>query len=231
MTDDHPATLKTILGILDETYGPRPWHCHGEPVEVLVSTILSQNTSDVNTDRAFASLRARFPSWEAIRTAPPEAVVDAIRSGGLANQKGPRIQKALAAIRDDWGGYDLTLLAKLPVEQARAELTALDGVGPKTAAVVLLFSLHMPIMPVDTHVYRVSWRLGLIPRSISPEKAHDALTAMLGNDPDRLYAVHMEMIAHGRALCRARNPSCTICPLLVICPFGQHRVKATGHEY
>lgn len=222
--------LKTILRILDGTYGPRPWHRHGEPVEVLVSTILSQNTSDVNTDRAFASLRARFPTWDAVRTAPTEDIVDAIRSGGLANQKAPRIQRALQSILEDRGDYDLTPLAELPVDEARAELMALDGVGPKTAAIVLLFSLHRPVMPVDTHVYRVAWRLGLIPRSLTPEKAHDALTAMLGNDPDRLYAVHMEMIAHGRALCHARNPECAICPLLAVCPFGQQRLKASLDE-
>jgi endonuclease III len=222
--------LYETLRILDETYGPRPWHRHGDPVEVLVSTILSQNTSDVNTDRAFASLRARFPTWDAIRTASPEEIVDAIRSGGLANQKGPRIQRALQSILDDRGDFDLTPLVRLPVDEARAELMALDGVGPKTAAIVLLFSLHLPVMPVDTHVYRVAWRLELIPRSITPEKAHDVLTAMLGNDPDRLYAVHMEMIAHGRAVCHARNPACDICPLLVVCPFGQLRVKASLDE-
>jgi endonuclease-3 len=229
MIVEQPRNLETVLRILDETYGPRPWHRHGEPVEVLVSTILSQNTSDVNTDRAFASLRARFPTWEAIRVAPPDEVIDAIRSGGLANQKGPRIQRALESIREEWGDdYDLTTLADLRVADATAALTKLDGVGPKTAAIVLLFSLHMPAMPVDTHVYRVAWRLGAIPKSVTPEKAHDALLAMLGNDPDRLYAVHVEMIAHGRALCHARNPECPVCPLLRVCPFGQQRVKATN---
>lgn len=226
-----PSNMEAVLRILEETYGPRPWHRHGEPVEVLVSTILSQNTSDVNTDRAFASLRARFPTWDAIRTAPTEEVVETIRSGGLANQKAPRIRRALQSILEDWGGYDLTPLAELPVEEARAKLMALEGVGPKTAAIVLLFSLHRPVMPVDTHVYRVAWRLALIPRSLTPEKAHDVLTAMLGNDPDRLYAVHMEMIAHGRALCHARNPECPICPLLAVCPFGQQRVKASMNEH
>lgn len=226
MTVGKPANLETVLRILDETYGPRPWYRHGEPVEVLISTILSQNTSDVNTDRAFRSLRARFPTWEAIRTAPTDEVVDAIRSGGLANQKGPRIQRALESIREEWGDdYDLTPLTDMSVGQATAELTKLDGVGPKTAAIVLLFSLHMPTMPVDTHVYRVAWRLGLIPHSLSPEKAHPTLLAMLGNDPDRLYAAHVEMIAHGRALCHARNPECPVCPLLPVCPFGQQRMK------
>lgn len=229
-TIEKPANLETILRILDRTYGPRPWHRHGEPVEVLVSTILSQNTSDVNTHRAFAALRARLPTWEAVRTAPPDEVVDAIRVGGLANQKGPRIQRALESIREEWGdNYDLTPLADMSVKDATAELTKLDGVGPKTAAIVLLFSLHMPTMPVDTHVYRVSWRLGLIPRTLTAEKAHDVLLAMLGNDPDKLYAVHVEMIAHGRALCHARNPECPVCPLLRVCPFGQQRVKATAN--
>ncbi len=154
--------LRHVAVLLEDCYGPRRWRSHGEPIDELVATILSQHTSDLNTERAFASLRARFPTWAAVIDAPTEAVAEAIRSGGLANLKAPRIQAVLVAVREQFGDFDLSPLGNLSIAAARAELIKLRGVGPKTASCVLLFSLGMPAMPVDTHVHRVARRLGLI---------------------------------------------------------------------
>ncbi|HEX5166385.1 MAG TPA: endonuclease III [Thermomicrobiales bacterium] len=190
-----------------------------EPVDELVMTILSQHTSDQNTERAFASLRATFPTWEAVIAASDDAVADAIRSGGLANVKAPRIRKALADVRERTGGFDLSFLADLSVADARGWLTSLDGVGPKTASCVLLFSLDRPAMPVDTHVHRVSLRLGLIPARTSAERAHQMLEAIV---PDGdMYAAHLLLIRHGRATCYARWPRCRSCILVQCCPAAQ----------
>jgi endonuclease-3 len=186
---------------LDAAYGPRLWRRHGSPLDELIETVLSQNTSDINTERAFRSLRERFSSWEAVRTAPVEEIADAIRSGGLANVKAPRIQAILESIVRERGSLEL------------------DGVGPKTAACVLLFALGKPALPVDTHVHRVALRLGLIPPGTSAEAAHELLEALLGEDHDRVYAFHVEAIAHGRQVCTARRPFCERCPLTDCCDF------------
>jgi endonuclease-3 len=187
-----------------------------EPIDELVMTILSQHTSDQNTERAFASLRAAFPRWEDVIDAADAKVANAIRSGGLANIKAPRIRKALADVRERIGGFDLSFLADLPVDDARDWLTSLDGVGPKTASCVLLFSLDRPVMPVDTHVHRVTLRLGLIPAKTSAERAHQLLEALV---PDgEHYAAHLLLIRHGRATCHARRPRCPSCVLVQCCP-------------
>jgi len=212
--------LPTIERILDETYGPRRLTPNGDPVATLVSTILSQNTSDVNTDRAFSSLRRRFPSWDDVVRADTDEVVAAIRSGGLANRKAPRIQEALDEIRDRYGSYSLDVLADMSLDDAKSALVSIDGVGPKTAACVLLFALGRPALPVDTHVYRVARRLGLIDERTNPVQAHATLEAMMEGDADRTYRFHVEMIAHGRAVCVARKPRCTICPLRSNCEYA-----------
>jgi endonuclease-3 len=189
------------------------------PLAQLVQTILSQNTSDVNTERAFASLWARFGSWPAILEAPTSAVADAIRSGGLADIKAPRIQGVLAAIKADRGELDersLDFLAALPLEEARSYLTSLNGVGPKTAACVLLFALGLPALPVDTHVHRVSKRLGLIGPKVAAEPAHRLLESMMPRD--QMFDAHMLLIRHGRVLCKALRPRCDACPLADVCP-------------
>ncbi len=216
-----PPKEKTLAVALrlERTYGPRPWRQHGDPIDVLVGTILSQNTSDQNTERAFSALRERFSSWDEVRTAPLPEVIAAIRSGGLANRKAPRIQGVLTAIADSGGARELDKLGGMAVSRATAWLTALDGVGQKTAACVLLFSFGLPAMPVDTHVHRVAARLGLIAPTISAERAHDHLLARLGGDAQRIYAFHMQMIAHGRAICTARQPDCPNCPLRDLCRF------------
>jgi endonuclease III len=210
------ASPAEVLSRLRAYYGsPEPRHPDGALAE-LVQTILSQNTSDVNTERAFASLWARFGDWEAILAAPTPAVADAIRSGGLAEIKAPRIKGVLAAIKQDRGELSLEFLADLPLEEARAYLTSLGGVGPKTAACVLLFALGMPALPVDTHVHRVSKRLGLIGERISAEAAHRLLEAAI--PPAAMFDAHMLLIRHGRVTCKALRPRCDACPLEEVCP-------------
>ena len=209
-------SVAEVLATLRAQYGtPEPRHSDG-PLAELILTILSQNTSDVNTDRAFASLWSTFGSWEAIVQAPVPAVAEAIRSGGLAEIKAPRIKGVLEAIQHDRGDLSLDFLGTLPVNDARAYLTALSGVGPKTAACVLLFALGMPAMPVDTHVHRVSKRLGLIGPRVSAEAAHQLLEASI--PPAQMYDAHMLLIRHGRVVCKALRPRCGECPLTATCP-------------
>jgi endonuclease III len=220
---DGAGKIRDVATLLDQHYGPRQWHAHGDPIDELVATILSQHTSDLNTERAFASLRARFPTWEAVIDAPTAAVADAIRSGGLANLKAPRIQAVLGLVRERFGGFDLSPLGAMTVTAARAELVRLKGVGPKTASCVLLFSLGMPAMPVDTHVHRVSQRLGLIAAATSAEAAHELLERALGENVNEVYAFHINLIAHGRTVCLARRPRCERCVLTGCCDYFNHR--------
>ena len=202
-----------------KAYGEPRWRHPLPPVAELVSTILSQNTNDLNRDRAFAALRLAFPTWEAVRDAPASAVIQAIRPAGLANQKGPRIQAVLRAITEERGRLDLRFLRQLPADQAAAWLMRFKGVGRKTAAIVLLFSLGMPAFPVDTHIYRLSGRLGLRPPRASLNQTHDLLARTF--PPETYYAVHLNLIRHGRQVCRARKPDCPACVLRPICPYGR----------
>jgi len=223
---DNPATnlVMEIHHKLCNLYGDPPHQPDGDPLAALVNTILSQNTNDRNRDIAFAALRARFPTWEAVRDAPVEAVIDAIRPAGLAPTKGPNIQAALRQITAERGApsdgaLSLAFLETLPLEDARQWLTKLNGVGPKTAAIVLLFALGRPAFPVDTHVHRVSRRLGLIPQNTSREKAHVLLEALV--PPELYWAFHLNLIAHGRQVCHARQPACAECPLQSRCAYYQ----------
>ncbi|MGI6208508.1 MAG: endonuclease III domain-containing protein [Anaerolineae bacterium] len=192
-----------------------------DPTEELVRTILSQNTNDTNRDRAFGELRRRFPSWQAVAEADPADVADAIRVGGLADQKAPRIQQALEAIRCRAGDYDLSFICEMPLAEADRWLQSLPGVGPKTAACVLLFSCNRAIMPVDTHIRRVTDRLGLIPHGTAAGPAHDILTALVPED--LIYPLHINLIRHGRRICRAGVPLCPRCVLRDICPYAIER--------
>ncbi|RME91224.1 MAG: endonuclease III [Anaerolineae bacterium] len=204
-----------------KVYGEPRWRTPLPPLDELVSTILSQNTNDANRDRAFHALRARFPTWEAVRDAPTEAVIAAIRPAGLANQKGPRIQNVLRQITEERGALDLNFLADLPPEEARAWLKRFKGVGPKTAAIVLLFSLGKSAFPVDTHIYRVTGRIGLRPEKMSVEKAHEHLERLF--PPETYYAAHLNLIRLGREVCRARRPRCEACPIRSLCDYGQRK--------
>jgi endonuclease-3 len=198
-----------------DAYGEPQWRPHLEPVAELVSTILSQNTNDTNRDVAYDRLRSRFDTWEEVRDANTDEIIEAIRPAGLANQKGPRIQEALRHITEERGDLDLGFLADWPVEEAKAWLTAMKGVGPKTAAIVLLFSLQRPAFPVDTHVHRVSRRLGLIGPKASREKAHDALEELVPQDD--YYSFHLNVIRHGREVCTSSKPRCQKCTLMDLC--------------
>lgn len=204
-----------------EVYGEPIWRNPLPAIDELVSTILSQNTNDVNRDRGFTALRAKFPTWEQIRDAPPEDVIDAIRPAGLANQKGPRIQQVLRSITEERGSLDLSFLGELPVDEARAWLTRFNGVGPKTAAIVLCFSLGKPAFPVDTHIYRVTGRIGLRPEKMTVEQAHPHLESLFL--PETYYPAHLNIIRLGREVCTARKPYCERCPILRLCDFGLQR--------
>jgi endonuclease-3 len=216
MTDLSEKALQVHNKLL-EFYGEPLWRNPLPPVDELVSTILSQNTNDVNRDRAFNSLRAQFPAWEQVRDADTDAVIEAIRVAGLANQKGPRIQQVLRDITAERGSLNLSFLADMPLEDARAWLTRFNGVGPKTAAIVLCFSLGRPAFPVDTHVYRVTGRIGLRPTKMTVEQAHPHLESLF--PPETYYAAHLNIIRLGREVCAARKPNCPVCPVYALCDY------------
>ena len=209
-------TLAVHQALLD-FYGTPTWRNPLPAVDELVSTILSQNTNDTNRDRAFEALRRAFPTWEAVRDAEPQAVVAAIRPAGLANQKGPRIQQVLREITAQRGALNLDFLAELTPAEGRTWLLQFKGVGPKTAAIVLLFSLGKPAFPVDTHIYRVTGRIGLRPAQMSVEQAHEFLEGLL--PPQAYYAAHLNLIRLGREVCQARKPDCPRCPLRAWCDY------------
>lgn len=187
-----------------------------DPVSQLVCTIISQNTNDELRDRAYHRLRERFPTWEEVRDAPVEEIEEAIGVAGLGPQKAPRIKRALERITREHGRLDLDFLRHMDLEKAREWLMSIAGVGPKTAAIVLLFSLELPAFPVDTHVHRVSRRLGLITPGTSAEKAHGLLEGIL---PRGLYfPLHVNLVRHGRKVCRARSARCEECVLQDVCP-------------
>ena len=209
--------MRAIRDRLRELYGRPVNEPHGDPIAELVRTVLSQNTSDRNRDVAYERLRTRFATWEAVRDARPAEVIDAIRPGGLANTKGPRIQ----AIIGELGEHpDLEWLAEAPRGPAIEFLTSLPGVGRKTAACVLIFTYDRPEIPVDTHVYRVGGRLGLFPERASLEQAHDEILKVV--DPADAYEVHMNLIRHGRTVCRPR-PRCGECGLRRMCPWWRRQ--------
>lgn len=220
-TEEQLAHFEEIERRLEIRYGPRMLTASNDPVSGLVGTILSQNTSDVNTARSFASLRDTFPTWQDVIDADTDAVRDAIRMGGLSNIKAPRIQAALQAIKDQRGNLDLRFLNDMSVKDGITWLTNLNGIGPKTAACVLLFSLGMPAMPVDTHVARVMTRLGVLPDRTSTLRKQQILESLIGPDADRVYAVHVETIMHGREICKARRPLCEQCDLSSLCAYYQ----------
>jgi len=216
MTDQKEKALKVHQKLI-EAFGEPTWRNPLPPVDELVSTILSQNTNDVNRDRAFDSLRAKFPTWEQVRDADTDEVIEAVRVAGLANQKGPRLQNVLREITEERGSLDLSFLNDIPLEEARDWLTKFKGVGPKTAAIVLCFSLNRPAFPVDTHVYRVTGRIGLRPEKISVEQAHPYLENVF--PPETYYAAHLNIIRLGREVCAARKPNCPVCPVRELCDY------------
>jgi endonuclease-3 len=213
--------INEVIHLLGQEYGVCHWHRHREPVSELILTILSQNTSDVNTGRAFSSLLASFGSWEAVAEADVEHIAQAIRCGGLSRVKAARIKLILGRILAERGCLELSFLGELSLPQAKAWLRTLPGVGPKTAGCVLLFSLGRPALPVDTHLYRVARKLGLIDSRVSVEQAHELLEAMVPSDA--ISQFHFNMIEHGRQVCRARNPRCHQCIFRDDCPSSEVR--------
>ena len=222
MATPRPGTRAHVLEIvrrLAEDQGPLPYSRRYDPVSTLVTTLLSHSTTDVNQERAFLSLRERFPTWDEVRAAPVSEVQDAVRVAGLANQKAPRIQAALDSIADDPRGSDLEWLGGVPLPEAMAFLTALDGVGPKTAACVMCFCFDAAIVPADTHVHRIALRTRVVPPRATAAAAQERLSRWV--PPDQAFATHMRLIRHGRTVCLARRPRCEQCVLLAICPTGR----------
>ena len=237
-----PGITQFTLGRLREAYGPQPWIRRWDPTSELVMTILTQNSADINAEHAFVELRKAYPSdrpperhmpgpgwggvglpdgvppdWSLVDAAPLEELVEVIRPGGLPNQKAKGIKAALRSIHHARGDYSLEFLGEMTALEARAWLTAINGVGVKTASVVLLFSFGLPLMPVDRHVERVSRRVGLLPKKANAEEAHDHFLAML--QPDEMHEAHVNLIRHGRLVCHARNPAHDRCPLRDRCRF------------
>jgi endonuclease-3 len=211
--------LRRAVAALDDAYGRPVLSPRYPPVDELVFTVLSQNTADVNAERTFAALKARFPDWSAARDASAEETEEAIALGGLAHTKAPRIKRILEAISAPGGAPDLGVLDGMTDGEAQDYLVSLPGVGPKTAACVLLFSLGRPVMPVDTHVHRVARRLGIIDAKTTADQAHPLLTELAGaDDPEQVYAAHVDFVRHGRRVCHARRPACGECPLAGFCP-------------
>jgi endonuclease-3 len=212
-------TVRAIHRRLEKRFGSLAPPRSSDPLDELILTVLSQHTSDVNAARAFDALQERFPTWEGVVRARTVTVANAIRTGGLANIKAPRIQAILRAIHEREGRYDLSFLQGMSDAQARAYLSSLRGVGPKTAAIVLAFSLGRNTLAVDTHVHRVARRLELVPARASAEKAQVLLNELV--PPELRVAMHVGLIRLGREICTARLPRCRICPLSDICPTGR----------
>ncbi len=208
--------IRAIHRRLVRRFGPLRAPRRTDPLDELILTVLSQHTSDANADRSFRSLRAGFPTWDAVARARTSAIAEAIRSGGLANVKAPRIQAILRAIREREGGYTLSFLGTRPDAEVRRYLTSLPGVGPKTAAVVMAFSLDRLTIPVDTHVHRTARRLGLVSSRTSAERAHRVLDEL--TPPELRVDLHVGLITLGREVCKAGRPRCEVCPLADLCP-------------
>ena len=211
--------IEKIYQLLLSAYGHPPQRERREPLAELIATILSQNTSDLNSHRAFRNLLQKFPTWEEVREAPQEEIAEAIKVGGLSQRKAQRIKALLEEIHLQEGKSDLSFLAKMEPAQVQRYLLRFKGVGPKTAACVLLFSLGQPSMPVDTHIFRVSKRLGLIPQISNVAQAQTILEAI--TPPQLIYPLHLSLIAHGRRICKARQPLCAGCILRTECHYSE----------
>lgn len=218
--------VATVVARLEAQYGRPGRRRRFAPLDELIHCILSQHTSDANSFRAFAALKRQYRSWRAVLAAPTEELTEVIRSGGLAPQKAERIQAVLRQVRRRSRGFRLDFVRRMPTPEARNYLMSLPGIGPKCAAVVLCFAMERPVLPVDTHVFRVSWRLGLIARSLGEGRAHDRLQAMV---PQKLiYRFHVALIRHGRAVCKARRPRCPECVLRRMCAYYRRLEQTSG---
>lgn len=210
--------IRTILRLIQKAYGRPPRLVKSDPVDEVIRTVLSQNTSDTNSLKAFGILKGSFRSWDTLLKIDTRTIAKLIRHAGLANIKAKRIKGILAEIRKREGRLNLAALEDMPADDAAAYLRSLRGIGPKTAACVLLFSFAKPVMPVDTHIFRVAKRLGLIGRAASIEEAHAVLTAVAPKD--LIYEFHLGIIEHGRRTCKAQRPLCGRCVLYGVCSFA-----------
>jgi len=217
MKKDLHKRIKRLSLKLEKTYGKKRWKVHNDPLSELIATILSQNTSDHNSHKAFSNLRSEFKTWDKVRKARVRKIADTIRSGGLADVKAKRIKDILNQIHEENRNLDLRFLKKWKTEKIKAYLRKFKGVGEKTIACVLLFSLKRPAMPVDTHVLRVSKRLGLVLRKSNASKAEVILEELI--PANMVYQFHLNLIEHGRNICRATNPRCASCVLLENCDY------------
>jgi endonuclease-3 len=211
------AWAAEIYRRLDEAYGTPDWRPYYAPVDELVLTILSQNTNDVNSLRAFEALKERYPTWQAVLNAPVDELAYTIRVGGLGPQKAPRIQAALRRILEERGDFNLDFLAEWPVDQALEWLIGFNGIGPKTASIVLLFCFGKAAFPVDTHITRVTRRLGLARPKDSPEKIKAIWEGLV--PAEWYYSLHLNLIRNGREICRAAKPRCPACMLNAVCDY------------
>ena len=210
------SKVARICDALDDRYGKKQWADRGPVLDELIRTVLSQNTTAGNCAEAFKKLRQRFPAWEDARDARWQEIAQAIRSGGLANRKAPRIRAILSEIDERGGVLDLEWIADLADSEALDYLMAFEGVGRKTAACVLMFALGRSVLPVDTHVHRVATCLGLIGK-VDADKAHDLLQQLV--PPERVYSFHVNTVLHGRQICRARRPQCDRCAIRRNCDY------------
>ena len=217
-----------LIDRLEEVYGKPRFISRFDPMEELVSCILSQHTADANSFPAFTNLRETFATWQDVVDAGPEAVAPVIRRAGLANQKAKSIVACLRAIHEQNGDYTLENLRDMPMREGRKWLESLPGVGPKTASIVLCFSFGMGAIPVDTHVYRVSWRIGLISPKIDEKKAHDALLELV--PPELAFRFHVALIQHGRQTCKAPFPDCERCTIREHCKWLAHDGPAKARK-
>ena len=213
-----PRRIRAVQRRLRRQQGPLTAKPDLPAIDQLIATVLSQHTSDHNSSRAFTALRARFPSWEGVLDAPSESVADAIRAGGLAELKAVRIQRILSIIRQREGAVRLDRLAELNDDEVEEYLLSLPGVGPKTAACVLTFSMGRSAFPVDTHVHRVVRRLGWVPEGASAEDAYSLLRRRVPSDIR--YDLHVALIVHGRTVCRPAAPRCPDCVVQDLCAYG-----------
>lgn len=216
---DERRLFKFITQNLEATYGQPRNDCHENPLDELIATILSQSTTNINSHRAFASLKAKFSDWESVRRARPASIAAAIKSGGLANVKSVVIKNILNDILARRGNLDLSFLKTASVDEARRFLLSLKGVGPKTAACVLLFSCKHPVFPMDTHIFRILRRMGILPEKINDELAHQMIEKLVPRK--KHYSLHINLITHGRRICHSQNPKCGQCSLIEYCEFGR----------
>jgi endonuclease III len=214
--------VKYITQNLEAAYGVPVNDSPYDPLSELILTILSQSTTDINSQRAFENLKRRFPDWESARRARASSIAAAIKSGGLANAKSMVIKNALNQIKKRRGSLDLSFLHTSPIEEAREFLTSLAGVGPKTAACVLLFACDRKIFPMDVHILRITKRIGLIPERFSDEQSHKKMEKLV--PLNKHYSLHVNLIRHGRQICRPQKPKCDKCPLVEQCDYGQSQL-------